>query len=235
MDETMPQDTPPHISLGKSSDAEDLITLRRYRLVCGVAPPRGGVLLDFGCGNGGQTFLFSPHFSLTLGVDVSDHYLDVFTHEAARHELGGRTLALRYDGHRLPLKDGGVDYAISFEVLEHVASEHDALSELHRVIRPGGVLAMSVPNRWWVFETHGAALPLLPWNRIPFFIYERHEIAAKIEEHGFKVRQSMYVTAPMDVVTWAPLQTALRKTIFRGDTTVVPFLSTAVLVVARRE
>ena len=103
--ETMTPDTPPHLSLGKSSDAEDLITLRRYRLVREYAPPSGGILLDFGCGNGGQTFLFTPHFSLTLGVDVSDSYLEIFNAEAARRQLADRAVALRYDGHHLPLTD----------------------------------------------------------------------------------------------------------------------------------
>jgi len=241
--------SPRHLASGKSAETDDLIIQRRYRLVSELASFDGNVLLDFGCGNGAQTFLFAPHFSLIAGADVGEESLNILAEESKRKELGDRVFGIRYDGFKLPFATDSIDCAVSFEVLEHVESEDDALSELSRVIRPGGTLAMSVPNRWWIFETHGAALPLLPWNRVPFFgwlpkrfhdryaharIYERREVVAKVEHHGFTVSDSVYITAPMDVVKWAPLQTVLRKTIFRGDVTRIPFLSTAVLVTATR-
>ncbi len=156
---------------------------------------------------------------------------------------------MNYDGRNIPLADGSVDFAVSFEVLEHVKEEAQILAELARVTRPGGILAMSVPNRWWIFETHGANLPLLPWNRVPFFswlpkglhdrwararIYTKREICGKLSGAGFEILDSAYVTAPMDVVRWRPLRKFLRSTLFRNDRTGVPWMSTAVLVVARR-
>src|SRR5690606_1113880 len=60
------------------------------------------------------------------------------------------------------------DRIISFEVIEHLTSE-DAVQFYYESLKPGGLMAISVPNKWWIFETHGAKLPLLPWNRVPFF------------------------------------------------------------------
>lgn len=211
---------------------------------------RTGTLLDFGCGTGTQTLLFAGEFDRIVGVDVDAPSIGKFRDAIARLGLSGRVEAIEYDGRTIPLADATADFAISFEVLEHVLDERRALEELHRVLRPGARLAMSVPNRWWVFETHGAALPLLKWNRVPFFswlpkplhdrwararIYSRREIVRKLRSAGFETDVSMYITAPMDVVSNPRIQSVLRTLIFRGDRTAIPFLSTAVLVIASRK
>ena len=241
---------PTHLARGKSAESTDLLIQRRHRMVVAMAPPRGGVLLDFGCGTGPQTMLFAPHFDKVLGADVEEGSLRELDRLAREANLSDRIETVHYDGFTLPVESGSVDYAISFEVLEHVDDEKRALEELHRVLKPGGVLAMSVPNRWWVFETHGAALPLLKWNRVPFFswlpkpihdrwararIYSRREITRKLRAAGFTIQQAVYVTAPMDVVRNPALQKGLRTVVFRGDRTSCPFLSTAVLVTCHRD
>lgn len=242
-------EAPQHLSPGRSAQAEDLIIRRRHRLVSRLSPQRGGRLLDFGCGNGAQTRLFVPDFDSVLGLDIAGAPVQALLDWAAVTGNAERVRVQLYDGRRLPLADASLDAAISFEVLEHVEDEMLALAELARVLRPGGVLSISVPNRWWIFETHGAALPLLPWNRVPFFswlptrlhdrwararIYRRRQLVAKLRAVGFEVLGAHYVTAPMDVVPWAWLRKVLRGTLFRGDTTSLPCFATAVLAIARR-
>ena len=118
-----------------------------------------------------------------------------------------------------------------------------------RVLTPGGTLVLSVPNKWWIFETHGARLPLLPWNRVPFFswlprpihgrfararIYTRGRILRLLAEAGFEILACRYLTAPMDVVRQEGLAALLRRTIFSGPGTRWPILSTSIFVMARR-
>jgi len=242
--------TPDHIARGKSAQSTDLIIERRHRMVQRYRGDSRGTLLDFGCGTGTQTLLFAGEFDHIVGVDVDAPSIQRFRDAIAQRGLTGRVEAVEYDGTTLPLRDASVDFAISFEVLEHVHEERRALDELHRVLKPGARLAMSVPNRWWVFETHGAALPLLKWNRVPFFswlpkslhdrwararIYSKGEIVGKLRAAGFEVKEAVYITAPMDVVKTPRLQSLLRQVVFRGDRTSVPFFSTAVLVIAERK
>ncbi|MCU0639599.1 MAG: methyltransferase domain-containing protein [Candidatus Krumholzibacteria bacterium] len=240
---------PANLSAGRPAGAQDLIIVRRHRLVRAMAPRPGGVLLDFGCGDGAQTLLFGNDFPAIIALDIGAGLLARLRDEAATRGLGNVVLPVNYDGRNIPLADGSVDFAVSFEVLEHVEEEARILAELARVTRPGGILAMSVPNRWWIFETHGANLPLLPWNRVPLFswlpkglhdrwararIYTKRGICGKLSGAGFEILDSAYITAPMDVVRWRPMRKFLRSTLFRNDRTGVPWMSTAVLVVARR-
>jgi len=58
------------------------------------------------------------------------------------------------DGHTMPFEEASFDYVLCFETLEHVESPFELLSELARVVRPGGSVFVSVP---WVSRTavHG--------------------------------------------------------------------------------
>jgi 2-polyprenyl-3-methyl-5-hydroxy-6-metoxy-1,4-benzoquinol methylase len=240
---------PPHLSGGQPARASDYLLLRRSRLAQDRLGDRWRRLLDLGCGTGAQTFHFATRGGVIAGVDVKRAFLQEFQRVAARGGLGERASPVMYDGSTLPFSDETFDAAISFEVLEHVRDERATLRELARVMEPGGTLAISVPNRWWIFETHGAALPLLRWNRVPLFswlpkrlhdryararIYRKGEIIDLLQAAGFRIRESVYVTAPMDVVRWRPLQRLLRATIFGRDLTRCPPLSTTILVIAER-
>jgi SAM-dependent methyltransferase len=48
---------------------------------------------------------------------------------------------------RLPLKTGCVDLVVSFETIEHVADAWALVDEIRRVLKPGGLLVLSTPNR----------------------------------------------------------------------------------------
>lgn len=239
---------PAHLAGGEPASDQDFILERRHRL---VAPHLRSTdrLLDFGCGSGAQTVTFASDVRLIVGADVEPRFLRGCVERMRAVGVDPRGVAVRYDGHTLPLSSASVDVVVTFEVLEHVADEERSLAEIHRVLAAGGRLCMTVPNRWWIFETHGADLPLLPWNRVPFFSwlpkrvhdrwararnYRRREILARLREHGFEIESSAYVTAPMDVVRSSTLKRWLRRTIFRGDTTDLPMLATAILVIARK-
>jgi SAM-dependent methyltransferase len=239
----------PNLAGGKPAEEHDYLLQRRARLVRPWLQGRGGWLVDLGCGNGAQTRLLAPGFSRVLGLDIDVAFLRRFLAAANRGEGAGVFTAACCDGSEIPCRDAHVDCVVSFEVLEHVEREAEALSEILRVLRPGGLLVISVPNRWWLFETHGANLPILRWNRVPFFswlprrwhdrwararIYRRREIVALLRQAGFHVQAARYITAPMDVVRWRPLRELLRRTLFRRDATPWPWLATSCLVLARR-
>jgi ubiquinone/menaquinone biosynthesis C-methylase UbiE len=235
-------------ALGKPAAYGDFVLGRRLELIDEMGMFRGRRLLDVGCGNGAQTVRLLDRFRHVVGLDVVQEHLRVLNRALEESQIQNCDTVV-YDGSRMPFRDADFDAVISIETLEHVADEQQLLGEIHRVLRPGGTLVLSVPNKWWIFETHGANLPLLPWNRVPFFswlprpihsrfacarIYTRGQTARLLASAGFEILSTRYLTAPMDVVRNEALAGFLRSTVFRGAGTPVPFLSTSVFVLARR-
>jgi ubiquinone/menaquinone biosynthesis C-methylase UbiE len=243
------------VELGKPADYGQFILERRYQLAKAYAPAAlsdGGFYLDVGCGNGAQTVLFAQHFDRWMGVDVEQARLDEFKRELQRGDYPAAKNQhdiLFYDGDHLPTADRSVDVLTCIEVIEHTRKDTETIGELFRVLKPGGTAIITVPNKWWIFETHGAHLPVLPWNRVPFFswlpkpiherfakarIYRKRQIELLLEGAGFDVRKSIYVTAPMDMIKQPALQSAIRNTFFGKNETALPFMATSVMLIAKK-
>ncbi len=236
------------ISGGKPADYGQELVKRRFRLTSKRIKLEGKKMLDFGCGNGAQTVEFANSKCTIDAVDINKKAVKILKDFASTHNLNNIN-AMNYNGKKLPINSNSIDVVISFEVLEHVENEVESLSEIYRVLKPKGELVISVPNKWWIFDTHGAYLPVLQWNRVPFFswlprfihskiakarIYTKHQIIKLLEENRFNIINSTYITAPMDVIKNYLIKKYFRKLIFRGDETKCAFKSAAILVHAQK-
>jgi SAM-dependent methyltransferase len=117
----------------------------------------GAHLLEVGTGSGYMAGVFADAVGpegRVWSVDAND--VRVVT---AGYEF------VEVDGTTLPFGDEAFDAVVSNHVLEHVGTVRDQahhLEEIRRVLRPGGVAYVAVPNRWRVVEPH-LHLPLLSW------------------------------------------------------------------------
>jgi SAM-dependent methyltransferase len=111
-----------------------------------LAPVPGGSLLDVGCGTGQMLHFLAERrpgdFELT-GVDQSESMI-----EQAQSVVGEHASLVVGQAEHLPFGDGTFDVAIAMGVYEYVRDVDDALRELSRVIRPGGVAIVTMLNRW---------------------------------------------------------------------------------------
>jgi SAM-dependent methyltransferase len=124
---------------------EELLPLEpghRYFLADALAP-RSGRLLDIGCGTG--NFLAA---ACDAGYEVTGIELDRNAARFAKERLGlQRVLPLTISEFAEQHVDQRFDVVTFFEVLEHQAAPLDFLENVKACLRPGGVIALSVPNR----------------------------------------------------------------------------------------
>ena len=98
-------------------------------------------VLDAGCGEGYGSAMLAQRASSVVGVDLER---DVIEHAAERYP------AVRFqtgDLATLGFDDGSFDAVITFQVIEHLQSPRGFVTECARVLRPGGLLVLSTPNR----------------------------------------------------------------------------------------
>lgn len=109
-------------------------------------------VLDAGCGTGGlMARLAQEPGAEVYGLDLSRDAL-AFTRGRGQPRL------VQGDVTALPFADDSFDLVTALDVVEHVEQDEQALAEIRRVLRPGGVLLMSVPAYPFLWSSHDAAL-----------------------------------------------------------------------------
>ncbi|MCA1566485.1 MAG: class I SAM-dependent methyltransferase [Acidobacteria bacterium] len=100
-------------------------------------------ILDVGCGTGANLEMLAQ-FGATEGVDVSEDAL-AFCRARGLHQvkLGA--------AEQLPYEDGSFDLVTALDVVEHLDDDSGGLSEMRRVLRPGGRALLFVPAFMWLW------------------------------------------------------------------------------------
>jgi ubiquinone/menaquinone biosynthesis C-methylase UbiE len=183
---------------------------------CGVI---AGEWLDVGCAEGYYTVgLAERGAANVVGLDTS-----VDRVEQARALPHPDTVTyVQGESERLPFEDDSFDGVFLNEVLEHVADEGATLREINRVLRPGGVLALFSPNRWFPVEGHGARwsdtssvsrrpAPLMPWlpkrltNRFAEARnYWPSELVRLVSDAGMTIVNRGWALAQFELYPWLP-------------------------------
>jgi SAM-dependent methyltransferase len=113
----------------------------------------GERVLDLGCGAGRHAFEMYRRGADVIAFDQDADELarvrELFAamRDAGEVPLGAAADVKQGDALNLPFADGEFDRVVAAEVLEHIPEDEAAITELARVVRPGGTLAVTVP-RW---------------------------------------------------------------------------------------
>lgn len=119
---------------------------RRVSLFSSLLPslrlPERAVTLDLGCGGGTYVRLLAGLGHRTVGLDYSLPSLQ----RAVAADPGRKGLYLAGEAYRLPFAGGDFDLVVSIGVLQALGQPDEALAEMARVLRPGGVLVVEALN-----------------------------------------------------------------------------------------
>ncbi|MCW2747624.1 MAG: SAM-dependent methyltransferase [Nocardioidaceae bacterium] len=114
---------------------------------------RGTKFIDVGAGAGRHSYEALRRGAVVTAFDMDEVELkgvaDMFGALAEEGEVppGGSAEAVVGDVLEMPYADGSFDCVVASEILEHVPEDVQAISELVRILAPGGILAITVP-RW---------------------------------------------------------------------------------------
>ena len=113
----------------------------------------GDRVLDMGCGGGRHAFALLRRGAHVIALDMDPAELKdvagMFTAMQQEGEVpaGASAGAVRGTAYALPFAAASFDYVVCSEVLEHLLEDSRAMAELTRVLKPGGLIAVTVP-RW---------------------------------------------------------------------------------------
>ncbi len=142
-----------------------------------LCAPAGSTVLDVGCGIGAHSVRLAKRGYLVEAVDFSESILDAARKNVDRRNLGQMINVCQGNLRDLLYADGEFDYVLCWGVLMHVPDLEGAISELVRVVAPGGALVVSEDNMNSVQPvTYRALLRLLGRRR------EVHRTDAGIEK-----------------------------------------------------
>jgi len=99
-----------------------------------------GTLLDCGCGPGYlalEIALHLPQLRIT-GIDIADDMLKLASSHLSTVKYQPQVSLIKADIQRLPFEDSSFDFAVSTLSLHHWSDPHQALREIHRVLKSGG-------------------------------------------------------------------------------------------------
>ncbi|TQM14902.1 class I SAM-dependent methyltransferase [Pseudonocardia kunmingensis] len=155
---------------------EENYWFRRHEAVYAAVRDRcaGARVLEAGCGEGYGAAGLAEVAARVLALDLD---MPTAAHVARRYPRVG---VARADLVGLPVRDGGCDVVVSLQVIEHLWEQERFLRECLRVLRPGGLLVVSTPNR--LTFSPGRDTPLNPFHTREL---TGAELAALVRDAGF--------------------------------------------------
>jgi SAM-dependent methyltransferase len=189
-------------------------------------PSDGGKGIDVGCQAGALTDAMQEQTSFTwTGIDP--------TIAEPRSSAGGLELLPGF-ADRLPFEDGFFEVALFANVYEHVLPERReaSLTEIRRVLAPGGYVVGQIPNPYFPIESH-SRLPFMGWlpiraqkvywrlSPVPwehdFFVVTMRQLRTSAEQLGYRTVYVRNFNYPPEVIpqalrgAWRMMERPMRR------------------------
>ncbi len=164
--------------------AEENYWFRRHEVVYRRLADRciGRDVLEAGSGEGYGADLIANVACHVIGLDYDDSAVAHVRARYPRVDMRQGNLA------ELPLPSASIDVVVNFQVIEHLWDQGQFVAECLRVLRPGGVLLMSTPNR--ITFSPGRDTPVNPFHTREL---DAAELTELLESAGFTIESMLGV------------------------------------------
>ena len=179
----------------------------QLKIVLEMIAAEKGMILDIGCAAGAE---FEPLLARGFKI-VGFDYAPEMVRRAEQRFRGSQDVHLcRADAESLPFPDASFDHVVCLGVFEYLSTYDRALKEIHRVLRPGGLVIISLPTRISLDRfsfnlIHSTAVPL--WRGVKRLLGKRasakalgrrwnrclpSQVPPLLRANGFSPEQSAY-------------------------------------------
>ena len=144
--------------------------------------------IDIACGTGAYSLALAERGYRVLAFDQDAQRITAARRDHAHAAVDYRVASLAVL-HQLPAASR--DLALALEIVEHLADPHELFAGVRRVLRPGGFLVMSTPNRWSLEAWGGTLRQLVTgdlwngWDPTHRHLYRYGELSRLAHDHGF--------------------------------------------------
>lgn len=198
-----------HIKPSGGDTGSRLNLFKRLAIIERYTEVLGKKILDCGCGTGQYVLALLQRGAEVYGIEYDSE--KVVRCKREHPELTERVKSGNIEA--MDYETNSYDIALLNEVLEHVLNENKALHEIHRILKPKGLIVVFSPNRLYPFETHSVSLkhsrrrvpihiPFVPY--IPLSLGRRlfdyvarnywpHQLRQQIRACGFMIVDTGYV------------------------------------------
>lgn len=134
---------------GVNPDDRRAFHIARYRFAADRVA--GMIVADVACGTGyGSHVMVNDGALIVVGVDIDTAAI---AYASGHHKVQG--VSFRHaSACNTGMPSESFDAVVSFETLEHVPDDAAVIAEFARILRPGGLLICSVPNKWGLSKYH---------------------------------------------------------------------------------
>jgi SAM-dependent methyltransferase len=136
------------VSAYRTPEAQLFYEMAFDEVAARLAPPPDAIILDAGCGSCAKSILLARRGFRVVGTDFSCDALALAEKTIREQKLAGRITLRQGDLLNLPFRDAEFPYVICWGVLMHIPDFQRALSELARVLAPGGRMVISEGNMY---------------------------------------------------------------------------------------
>lgn len=174
--------------------------------------PIGGQILDIGCGQGSASSLLDIHFQpkRIIGVDIDGELIGKGRRLANEWSLSAELTLTCGCATDIPLEDASVDLVLCHQLLHHMVAQHQALAEMRRVLRTGGLLLVAESCRIFILSNVVRALFKHPVQAQ----HTAEEYIALVRDSGFRLIDSNIIT---DSPWWSLPDLGLRRHLGYGQ------------------